>query len=237
MRSLIRAALVVGVLSTTVPTSLAGSFQTNFTGLTPGQDPPNLGPVDFQAPGQVQFFANGPYYVPGSNRAWGFSGQGQANIPFGDFTGGVPSLLSDTANHAAEVSLELRGSRSTDRNNVAGVNFADSQVGLVWYDENNVRWLGGVTVEGAAGTRGDIDNGGGLQEYVLIDNNAYQSVVIDPTAVGVNAVSRVRLVQGVADSNAFALLGDISFTTVPEPSSALLALAGLASCLAGRRQQ
>lgn len=202
-------------------------FETNFAGQTFKQDAADLGAVDFLSPGEVQFFANGPYYVPGSNRTWGFAGQGEVNVPFGDWTNGVSSLLADAGNHAAEVTLELRGSRSTDRNNRLNVPFDDSEVGIVWYDENNVRWLGGVTVDGTAGERGGIDNGAGVQEYISLGNDGYQTVAIDPTAVGVNAVSRVRLVQGADAANAYALIGSLAYTRVPEPAAAMLA--GLAA--------
>ena len=213
------------------------SFATDFDGLPFGQDAPDLGPLDFLPPGEVQFFANGPYYVPGSNRAWGFEGQGQVNLPFGDWSGGVGSLLADPFNHAQDVTLEVRGSQSGDRNNRTGQEFADSQVGLVWYDENNVRWLGGVTVDGAAGPRGDIDNGAGVQEYVTIGNDGFETIVIDPTAVGAEAVSRVRLVQGTDEPYAYALVGSIAFTTVvPEPGAAVLGLLTAAPAGFARRR-
>lgn len=219
---------IAALLLTAPGLQASDTYATNFNGLAPGSDPPNLGPVDFLPPGEVQFFANGPYYVPGSNRAWGFAGQGQVNLPFGDWSSGVASLLADPTNHAAEVTLELRGSRSTDQNNRTGVPFDDAQVGLVWYDEDNVRWVGGVTVEGAAGVLEQIDNGAGVQQYVSIDNDSYQTISIDPTAVGADAVSRVRLVQGTDAAYAYALVGSLAFTTVPEPSSLM---AFLLACL------
>lgn len=215
----------------------ASSFSTNFSGLAAGSDPANLGAVDFLSPGEVQFFANGPYYVSGSNRAWGFADQGQVNIAFGDFTGGVSSLLADAGSHASEVSLALRGSRSTDRNNRAGVNFDDANVGFVWYDENNVRWLGGVTVNGSPSITESINNGSGLQDYISISNDSYQTVEIDPTAVGASAVSRIRLVQGNLGDQAFALVGSISYSTVPEPTAALLAAFGLTGWAGCRRRR
>ncbi len=217
----------------------AESFSTNFTGLTPDADAPDLGPIDFPFPeGEVQFFANGPYYVPGSNRAWGFSGQGQTNIAFGDFSGGVPSLLADANNHANAVTISLRGSLSGTRNNRGGFDFVDSQVGFVWYDENNVRWLGGVTADGLSTTTASIDNGAGAQDYISVANSGYQQFVIDPTVVGVESVSRIRLVNGVDDSAAFALLGDIRFTTVPEPTAALLGVgAVMANAATFRRRR
>ena len=230
--------LAIAALSLTASGLQASdTYTTNFNGLSPGSDPPNLGPVDFLPPGEVQFFANGPYYVPGSNRAWGFAGQGQVNIPFGDWTGGVASLLADPTNHAAEVSLELRGSRSSDQNNRTGVPFDNSQVGLVWYDEDNVRWVGGVTVEGAPGVLADIDNGSGIQQYVGIGNDSYQTISIDPTAVGASAVSRVRLVQGTDDEFAYALVGSLAYTTVPEPSSVAAVLLACLGAPLGLRKR
>lgn len=230
------AILAIGL--TSLNDASASDFSTNFTGLTPGSDPANLGAIDFLAPGEVKFFANGPYYVSGSNRAWGFADQGQVNIPFGDFTNGVTSLLSDSGSHAAEVSLALRGSRSTDRNNREGVDFDDANVGFVWYDENNVRWLGGVTVNGGASITESIDNGNSIEDYVSIANDAYQTVEINPTAVGALAVSRIRLVQGNVGAQAQALVGSIAYSSVPEPTSALLAalsLVGWATVRKGKK--
>ena len=227
--------LLAAIGSSLAPTANGADFETNFSGLPFGTDAPDLGVIDFLSPGEVQFFANGPYYVPGSNRTWGFDGQGQVNIPFGDWSGGVATLQADPLSHAAEVTFEVRGSRSIDRHNRLGVPFADSEVGLVWYDENNVRWLGGVEVEGSAGVRGDLDNGAGLQEYITLGNDAYQTVSIDPTAVGASAVSRVRIVQGVDADHAYALVGSVAYSTVPEPATATLA--GLALTLLGARRR
>lgn len=207
------------------------TYSTTFTGQTPGSQAASIGDVDFIDPGRVQFFANGPYYVSGSNRTWGFSGQGQANIAFGDFSGGVTSLLADADSHAASVDIWLRGSRSTDRDNINTVNFHDALVSFVWYDEDNVRWVGGVSQAGGAGVSTGAHATGNV---VFVGNDAYQRFTIDPTAVGVDAVSRIRVFQDADADRAYALVGQLDYTQVPEPASIGLLAAG---CLAGLRRR
>jgi|GEM_PF-6849931 len=222
------AVLVITFAATSHATT---TYSTNFTGQASGSQAASIGDVDFNDPGRVQFFANGSYYVPNSNRAWGFSDEGEVNIAFGDFSEGVPNLLADAGSHAASVDIWLRGSQAEDRDNTNSLNFHDSLVSFVWYDEDNVRWVGGVSQAGGSGVSTGVHATGNV---VLVGNDAYQRFTIDPTVVGADAVSRIRVFQDVDADRAYALVGSLEYTQVPEPASIGLLTAG---CLAGLRRR